>query len=237
MAAGTLLGRAVVTKAQRVLNDLHHVNWPLDELVDWGNCGQNQIVLLRPDASSEYVEMDLVAGVRQPLPDNTVRLLDVVRNVGGRAITYCKRADLDANNVDWYTMTGSVLAKHWSFDDRVPQQWLIYPPQSSSPGRAEIMRSYDPTPFTLDKVNGATIDSVIGIPNIFEGALIDYIIYRSYSKDATYTVRGGKADMAWNHFMQSLGLQVQVDKMFSPESNTPPHRTSSTPGKTGAFQQ
>ena len=236
MAAGTILGRAVVVKAQRVLNDLNAGNWPLDEVVDWLNEGQRRITLLRPDASSELKEMDLVAGTLQSVPAGTVRILDVTRNVGGRAITYIKRADLDAFDAGWHTGAANVIVKHWASDERLPERFWCYPPQPASPGQIEILRSVLPANVTLDGVNGESVDSVIGISDIYEGPLIDFTVYRSFTKDATYTVRGGKADMAWNHFLQSLGIQLTTDRRWSSEVNTPPHQTAQQRLNTGAFQ-
>jgi hypothetical protein len=236
MAAGSLLARDVVLKAQRLLNDIHHVNWELDELVDWLNAGQRQIVVVRPDASSTLLNIDLSPGVSQAIPENAIRLLDVLRNVDGRAITYIKRGDLDNWDADWVNATPDADVVHWMYDDRSPDVFRVYPPQPDSPGSIEALCSITPEPCTLDKVNGESIDSAISINDIFEGPLIDYIVYRSYSKDATYTVRGGKADIAWQHFLQTLGVQLTTDKKWSPDVNTPPHQTAMQPGNVGAFK-
>lgn len=240
MAAGTLLARDVLLKAQRILNDIQGVQWEFDELIDWLNAGQRQIILLRPDASSELKVMVLQPGTKQVVPVGTVRLLDVVRNANDRAITYTDRANLDDQIPNWHQATPNVVVRHWTYDDRIPETFFVYPPQPTSPGSIEITRSVLPQNCTLDKVNGASEDSTIGIGDVFEGALIDYCVYRAYSKDASYTVRGGKADISWGRFTQSLGMQLQTDRRWAPGANTPPHRASPMTrrgyaGNTGAF--
>lgn len=221
---GTLLARDTITKAQRLLHDLHGVNWPLDELLGWLNEGQIKIVHLRPDASSEVKAVLLVAGIQQSMPAQSIRLLGVRRNTNGRACSYIERSAMDAFNPDWVNATASPTVKHWMYDEQVPSVFDVYPPQPvSEQGSLDIVRSVLPVSCTLNGVSGGSVNSVIGVPDQYESSLVDYCVYRSYSKDAEYTVRGGKADQAWNHFLQGIGVQLATDKKHAPRNNAPPH--------------
>lgn len=224
MAAGSLLARDVVLKAQRLLNDVHGTQWEFDELVDWLNEGQRQICILRPDASSSHIEVNLVPGTKQLTDSATLRVLDVVRNVGDRAITFTERQIMDDFNSSWHLSTPSPIVKHWMYDDRAPTVFYVFPPQPASPGAIEMVVSVSPPDCTLADINGESVDSTIQISDVYESPLINFIVYRSYSKDATYTVRGGKADAAWDKFLQALGFQLSTDKKFGPYANSPPHR-------------
>lgn len=232
---GTLLARAVLLRAQRILNDQTGVLWGFDELIGWLNEGQRQIVALRPDASSAVTSLTLVAGARQTMPVGSIRLLDIPNNLNGRACTYVSKSMLDSYNPAWRSDTASAVVKHWLYDDKLPTRFEVYPPQPNSGfGTVEMVRSVLPTDCTLDGVDGATTDSVIGLPDQYDSAMVDYTVYRGYSKDAAYTVRGGKADMAWTHFLQALGFQLATDRKFSPPNTAPPHIAEQQPSQ-GAF--
>lgn len=235
MAAGTLLARDVLKSAQRILNDQSNLTWTMDEMVSWLNAAQRSVVLLRPDASSDIKQITLGEGALQTLPDGSIRLLDVRCNVGGRACTYVEKSALDSYDPSWRTATPDSTVVHWLYDDRVPLRFEVYPPQpASGQGTIEISRSTCPTDCTLVNVNGESVDSVIGIPDIFEEALVDYCVYRCYSKDAEYTVRGGKAEMTYQSFLQRLGFQLTTDRRFSPRTNAPPLASQMQPAE-GAF--
>lgn len=232
MPLGTINIWDTINRAATLLNDPNFVQWGVDELLDWINEGQRQIVLLRPDANSDVKQITLVAGVRQSMPVSSIRLLDILGNVNGRACTYVERSTMNSYDPTWRVTTADPTVIHWMYDERLPQEFQVYPPQPTSGfGKVEIVRSVMPTDCTAKDVDGGTSDSTIGIPDQYEPALVDYCVYRSYSKDAEYTVRGGKADLAWNHFLQTLGIQLQTDRRYGPRNNAPPHRSSQVPSQ------
>lgn len=230
-----LQARAVLLRAQRILNDQTGVLWGFDELIGWLNEGQRQVVMLRPDASSDVKDVTLVAGARQTMPEGSIRLLDIPNNLNGRACTYVSKSTLDSYNPSWRQDTASSIVKHWLYDDKVPTRFEVYPPQPTSGfGTIQMVRSVLPTDCTLQDVAGESVDSTIGLPDQYDAALTDYVVYRGYSKDAAYTVRGGKAEMAWNGFLQRLGFQLATDRKFSPPNTAPPHVIEQQPTQ-GAF--
>lgn len=232
---GTLLARDVIKKAQRRLVDLNALSWPMDELLDFLNEAQRAVVVLRPDAKSDVVEYTLQAGTRQTLPAGSVRLLDVRCNVDGPSCTYVERSNMDSYSRSWRTATANAEVRHWMYDDRVPQEFDVYPPQpASSFGAVELVRSLLPTDCTLSGVNGGSVDSTIDVSDVFEMALQDYLVYRCYSKDSTYTAPGGKADQAYQKYLQGLGFGLTTDRKFNPRTNAPPHVSQQQPSE-GAF--
>jgi len=75
--------KAILDKAEVLLLDPTNVRWPRNQLLDYLNDGQREVVIYRPDASMEDRVVALVdASTRQTLPANGLRLLDVVRNMG-----------------------------------------------------------------------------------------------------------------------------------------------------------
>lgn len=246
---GTISARAVINRAKRIIQDQTGVRWPNDELLQWLNSGQREIVSLRPDAGAITETRQLVAGTKQSVPDSSIRVLDIIRNMGldgstpGDVVTYVTRNILDTQLRGWHYSTPSPTAVHWTYDDREPRTFYVFPPQpATGRGSIDIIHSECPEPCTLagvalDDGVGTTIasaDSLIRIDDIYEPSLVDYVVFRSYNKNQEYVQQG--VDMKfWQKFVTGLGLKMQVDARFSAMNNAPPNLNNNVPRSTGAF--
>jgi hypothetical protein len=246
---GTILASLVLSKAQLLIQDRTGVHWPADEMLGWINSGQRQIVLLRPDACSETVLHQLATGTKQGLPTGGIRLLNVMRNMGtdgdtpGRAITFVKREVLDSQMPNWHFENPNATVRHFFYDDVEPRTWYCWPPQpSAGRGQVHLVVSKVPTPCTIEDVpkedgsGNGTETTPISVDDIYENPLIDYCVFRAQSKDAEFA-SGPLAQLAWNMFLQSLGLRSATDKAFAAVNNAPPRVTPNMPAPTGAFTQ
>jgi hypothetical protein len=204
----TILASAIVDKAEVILQDTTNVRWTADELLGWLNDAQREIALIKPDASVKTVAVQLVAGTKQTLGSGTtgdaIMLLKVIRNMGtsgttaGNAIRVVSGEILDAQRPAWHTETPVAAAVHFVYDPRNPKQFYVYPPNTGT-GYVEVMYAASPT-------NVATLASTISVDDVFSNAILDYVLYRAYSKDVEYA---GNADRAVKHFMAfqaSLGV-------------------------------
>ena len=243
---GTILAKHVVGRAQTIIQDRTGVRWPVNELLEWFNEGQRQVVLLRPDASAVTEAVHLVAGSKQAVPAGGWRMLDVHRNLGidgstpGEPITLCERNILDTQLRGWHFQSPAAAALHWVYEDRMPLVWWVFPCQpGNGQGWAEISYSKTPTACRIDGVvnesgDPGTVDDPISLTDVYEPALIDFIVYRAYCKNQAYVQQG--LDMQyWNKFLTSLGLKTEVDKAFTPKRNAPPAVNKNVPYDTGAF--
>jgi hypothetical protein len=245
---GTILGRAVVEKAQKITQDTTGIRWPLDEMLGWLNSAQREIVLVRPDSNSATVKFQLVAGTKQTRPTGALRMLDVIRNMGtdgetpGRAIRLVEREILDSQIPDWHAATlANATVKHWVYDEREPTTWWCFPPQpTNGRGFVDSSVSKNPTNCTLKDVKDpetgvlGTVDTVISLDDIYENPLIDYQIFRAQSKETKYA-NSGKADAALQRFYTSLGVKTETDKRFTAKRSAPPHANPNVPGNSGAL--
>lgn len=216
----TITAQQIVDRAGLILQDVTNVRWQESELLGWLNDGQRQVVELRPEAFAVNEALQLIAGTKQGIPATGIRLLDVVRNMGsdgstpGRAIQIIDREVLDAQRPDWHSEVGDAEAKHYVYDGRDPRNFYVYPPQPVAPEYVEVVYSASPT----DCLIGETIK----LDDIYANALLDYILYRAYSKDAEYTQNVQRASQHYEVFLQSLGLKAQVDQTTNPHNNAPP---------------
>ena len=92
---GTVVASDILDRASIILQDSTNVRFPESELLDFLNDAQREIVLHRPDANMQNADMTLVAGSKQSIPAGGLRLIDVIRNAGGKAITQVNREVLD----------------------------------------------------------------------------------------------------------------------------------------------
>jgi hypothetical protein len=215
-SAQNVLQRVVIT-----LLDPNAIRWPTAELVRYLNDGQRDIALVRPDATSTTATMALAAGARQSLPSTGAKLLEVIRNTNGnkRAIRLVSRVVLDAQVPNWYNLTGVTEIKHYTFDPREPRIFYVYPPAAAENASAELIYSAYPTDITEPSA-GALYSSVSGnisVADIYVNALVNYILYRAYSKDSENTQNASLAASFYQLYQNLLGVELSGTTGVAPK--------------------
>jgi hypothetical protein len=205
---GTLTCQQIADRAWTILNDANGVRWTSAEVLRWVNDGQRAVVLVLPSAYTRAAKPMLRTGTRQTLPvlglNDGLQPLSVVRNfdgageVSGPAITAKSRAYLDDAYPDWHSDEPGP-AVHWFFDPQDPMAFYVWPP---APGnlRAEVV--YSAVPPELP-----SIGNPITLPDIYANALQFYLLFRAFSKSATYTKSPQQADRNYQLFLQELGVK------------------------------
>jgi hypothetical protein len=216
----SILASAVIGRAQTILQDTTAVRWSQTELLGWLNAGQREVVMVRPDACTKIANVTCVAGTKQAIPSaDGIMLIDVIRNMGasgttpGKSIRKVPREILDAQTPGWHSMTATAEVLHYTFEPRAPKNFYVYPPSTGSVS-VEILYSASPTDV-------AVVSNVLGVDDIYEEALVDYILYRAYSKDSEYA---GNAERAKAHraaFENTIGLKTQADTANVKNPNVP----------------
>jgi len=181
---GTVTAKTIIDKATIQLIDLTNIRWTRAELLAWLNDGMRQIVTIQPSASSTTVSKQLVAGTRQTIPDDGWLLLAIYRNMGtngstpGRAIRIISREILDGFNPNWNTDTATAEVRNYIYSNQDQLAFYVYPPNT---GTQYVELNYSAQPADLTSET-----QVIPIFDVFQSALVDYILYRACSKDAQY---------------------------------------------------
>lgn len=223
--AGTLTGANLLSRIQDTLQDTTSVRWPEAELLRYINDAQREIVNFRPESSATTANVQLVAGTKQTLPSGGLRLIKITRNMNGtgnsatgkRAIRIVNVDILNTQEPDWNDPTVSgdaahgTVVKHYIFDEDDPRNYYVYPGVSGD-AYVEIVYSAAPTDLS------ATSDT-ISVDDIYANAIIDFVLYRSYMKDAEYA---GNAQRAQNHyqlFTASIGQGGQSAMLLDPNND------------------
>lgn len=231
----------VLSRAQTILQDTTSTRWPLVELQTWLNDAYGEILIYRPDAATQSRAITLAEGTRQRCTDpttinlpNLLRVMDVTRNVAvgsdKRSVRRTDRRILDDQRPGWHAETKSLNIQHYMFDDRLPKEFFVYPPAAAG-AQVEIVYASMPAAHTMSEatLGQAGTAETVRIDDIYVGALLDYVLYRAYSKDAEYAANGARASGHYAAFANAIGVKTATDGRVSPNAVVPP-----TPSSTGA---
>jgi hypothetical protein len=241
--AGTMTGANLISRIQDILQDTTSIRWPEAELLRYVNDAQREVCNLRPESTAATANIALVVGTKQTLPSGGLRLIKVTRNMsaasasatGKRAVRLVDSDILDTQEPNWHDPAVSgdaahaTTVKHYIFDEDNPRNFYVYPGASTTSTFLEIVYSGAPTDL-------ANTSATISVDDIFANALIDYVLFRCYLKDAEYAGNQQRAGTHYQLFAGSLGAGGQAQFNVSPNqdqigtSSIPPQ---SLPAATG----
>lgn len=207
----------LISRASTILQDEEHVRWTTDELLEWINDAACATIILRPAARAVTAVLSLAAGTRQQLPGTAVQLLDVVRNIGadgvtpGRSVRRVDRQLLDDQNPDWHAARPKNAVKHFTFDERAPKVFYVYPPAVAGT-KVEALHSELPPTVTSD-TDSLDMDAE------YMNVLVSYICYRALSKDSEFG-NGTVAALHYQAFADAVGTNNQTTTANSPNANS-----------------
>lgn len=203
----------ILDRATIILQDNTNVRFPNSELLKFFNDAQKEVVLHRPDANMVNTTMALATGSKQTIPTAALRLVEVVRNVGGNAVTLIERRILDETIPSWHQST-SGDTEHYIYDPVDPKNFYVYPSATSGDHSLEII--YSAVPAEISISNFETDTTVIGLDDIYANCILDYILYRSYQKDSEYAGNAQRSMMHYQSFANALGIKTQADMATTP---------------------
>jgi hypothetical protein len=217
----------VIDRVEIILQD-SNLRWPRLELQQWLNDSYFEITKIRPDANTKSASLTCVAGTRQKLATlfpSGLRLIDVVRNMAVTSnlssIRQIDRRLLDDQRPGWHAETGSLNIQHFVFNPELPKEFFVYPPALVTT-IIEIVYADTPTLHALAEAalapdSGDT--TVISMDDIYLSSIIDFILYRSYLKDADYAANDQRAAGAYQVFKNGLGDKTQSDAAVTKTPN------------------
>lgn len=229
----------VILRASGLVADTTKVRWTSQELVRYCKDGVLQIIQARPDAYPVTRAFTLTGGNTKQVVGMTsasdgqdtnsgtynpaIRLLRVVRNLGAagnRPIREASRVALDTELDTWHnvpTPGSAYSALHYVYDNVAPHVFYIYPCPPTTPAyQIELVHS------ALPVMTDTSENVSLGLQDHWINPLIDWVLYRAFSKDAEYAGNAQRAQHHLNAFAQTLQLTAQAGGIASsPQSATP----------------
>jgi hypothetical protein len=199
----------IILRVNKLLNDSGFIRWTKEELLDYFNDAQRAIVIRRPDAYT--VDVDDFAcslGTKQTLPADALRLIDITRNSSGRAIKGpFDKTVLDDNYPNWYSGDTATEAELFIYDERNPKTFYVYPGVVVA---TKLTAVYSKAPPAITLAQNEA-QEVMSLDDIYVNAIIEWIMYRCYMKDAEYAASPNKSMMHQNAFKTQIGEKSQAD--------------------------
>jgi hypothetical protein len=167
------------------LGDADGVTWGISSMIIAYNQAKNMLLGMRPDACTKIEEVFLISGSRQYLPDDGLRLFNVVRNINqngtiGRAIRQVSMAALDSSNPDWHNATGTVIHE-FMFDPRSPKHFYVYPsPATVGEVGMRVEIEYSAMPPDITEAN---LNETLPFDSVYDQPLIELMLYKLLSGD------------------------------------------------------
>ena len=183
---------SILSKSLIVLQDSGAIRWPPDELLDWLNDGLRELAVIKPDAKVKRASVSLAAGAKQSLPADGIALLGIETS-SGVTVTPCQRSALDAFSPSWMARAATTV-KHYMLSPADPLEFYIYPAQADTSNTVELSYVAYPDPA----VAGGTLD----VQDKYANALLDYVLFRAYSKDAEFAGSGQMAAAYYQSFVK-----------------------------------
>ena len=218
---------ATIRRATDLIMDNTSVRWPANELVRYLNDAQREVLIARPDAINRTATVTLAVGTRQNLDSMALspaptKLIEISRNMAAtsakKAVRLVPRQILDAQTPGWHTIAGTVDILHYMFDPRDPKTFYVYPPALAT-AQLEVMYSGVPVDV-VEPAPGALFGDVVGnlgVPDIYGNAVLDYILYRAYSKDSEFAGNSARAASHYAAFAASLEMEIKATLAVQPQ--------------------
>lgn len=190
---GTITAASIIDSAAFALQDEGNTRWTRAELLGYVNDGQRDLCVVKPDACTVNELFTPVAGTKQSMPAGAAGLVRVVRNMGTSGTSAGKvprRIDLDvldAQDPNWHSRSSSATVAEYGYDERDPTVFYVSPPQPAT-GQGKLELAYFGTPAEL-----ADETDTIVLEDIYQSALMHYVVYRAYMKEGEYSNPAGYA--------------------------------------------
>lgn len=212
----------VLAQVRYALNDPSSVTWSdSTHLIPALNDALRALVSVRPDAASTTAVKLLSSGTQQSIPTDGTRLLRVIRNAGedglsstGRAIRRVSLDTLDASMPTWHGATGQAEIREYSYDERVPREFWVYPPVAASPTIGVVLTYVK----TLTAIT-ATSDT-FPVDEFYAPAVEAFMLYRLMGGDDESSPNYQAAQAQFAAFQTLLGLKSGGDAAMSARRDT-----------------
>lgn len=212
--------KATVEEVSRQLNDQQRgyefTRWPRSFVIQYVYDGLLQVALYRPDAFTSEVQVTLVPGNRQKLPDGVSSLaafidpLHVTNDDFGLTRAFNKKTcstDLDCDGNEIY------ILKSYNYDTRNPGYFFVSPP---------VPQGLSSSPIVT--ISGASAPPVVDaswwlkeLPGDvkYHNAVVAWAMSRAYEVDTESENSFRLMNYQRSEFYRMMGVKYQMDSKYN----------------------
>ena len=233
----------ILSRAEQMLQDPGHVRWQPSVLVGWINDCTADISNNFQNAVSVVLDLRLVVGTQQTLPETTTNLLEVFCNIEmipdpdnpgemlrmrRRTITPTDRTAMDNLGFDWQNpdiISYSQRVQSVIDDPASSRSYLVFPGNDGT-GRMEALVAQRPVRIVVevpDPNNPPDLDDVnsyvglnVDLDRKYITAVVDFVVGRCFGSDVDVP----NAFNRMQYYMQSY-MQRMSDSEFTDQARTP----------------
>jgi hypothetical protein len=203
----------VIGKATAILQDVGDVRASAADKLGLLNSAQRMVVMIRPDAKTSRGLITLVDGPHQTIPATGLRLIKLVRNSTGRAVSLISEEQLNDFDPSWYTAARAVAVKHYLFDPLEPKAFDVYPPAAVN---TQVLGVWSVLPADL-----ALATDPIALDDIYEMPLVHLLCYGYYLRDSREPNNQALARMHLEAATLMLTGKTNADERTDPATSQP----------------
>lgn len=213
----------IMRKASTILLDANATRWPLTELLDWINSATVEIAIAKPTATATTLSVSLVEGTKQALPAGYHQILRVLHNTAsGKAVTPAARTFIDIQIPNWHATASlpfSVDVTHIINEpDDQGSFWVV--PGNTGAGALTLIASAVPAAIArpTNPLDITEYTANVPVADIYQNAVLDYVLYRAFSKDIAIQGAANRAAAHYQQFTNALGIKAQHETKKVPEA-------------------
>jgi hypothetical protein len=192
----------VVKRVGAILVDPEALRWTVEERTLWVNDGLRELLVRKPAAYTRHVMLALKEGEVQALPGDCRTLVEVRQSYLPSEALYAAvprvgRALLSATRPAWAGKAGRGEVRNWCWEESDPDRFYVYPPQpEDDQGTVELI--YYARPPWLQG------DDPLPVGDEYTAVLVNYVLFRAYSKDAEFAANAQIAAQYFQVFTSAL---------------------------------
>lgn len=190
--------KTLIDRISRDLIDLRNVRWSRSELIDFLNDAIASIVIRRPDLSRATETVATSTNIVS-LPADAYQIL-AVNHVDNVATQFVDINKLNQLYPGWRTTSGAPVC--WTRNEMDETTLFLYPAPTVEVN-IELVYSRN--------LRVSTETDSFPLPEIYEGTVSDFVMYRAYNKDSQNPNEGNKAQLHLQAFATALGDKTASD--------------------------
>lgn len=205
----------IVRRAKRILQERGDgIRWTNGELIGWLNEAYIAVATQRPDAHSRIDTVTLKAGAKQALPSDGLRAMEVISDSEGGSPRLTTRRMLSTMRPGWQREKEGGRFEFYVLDEMNPATFWLYPPAKEG-SEAEVSYVGKPAQHEGESLD-AVGDAPISVSERFTTALLDFVLYRAFAKDAEVAANLSRSQSHYQAFAAAMAGKAQGDALVSP---------------------